>query len=198
MSYASAAGKTYAGIGSQETPRRVQDLMTEIAARLAMRGYRLRSGGAPGADRAFERGAPPGQRDIFLPYEGWLGHSSPLFHVPELAQDLAARYHPAPRAVRKSRKNRLLLGRDVQQVLGVACNDPCQFVICWTPDGADGVDIPTSRITRGTGQAIRVAAAHRIPVFNLARPEMLIRIANGLGMTLPEDLATRRIGLICR
>ena len=50
---------TYAGIGSRETPPRVFKQMTDIARTLAGRGWRLRLGGAEGADTAFSAGAPP-------------------------------------------------------------------------------------------------------------------------------------------
>lgn len=46
----------YAGIGSRETPRSILDLMTAIARKLEALGYTLRSGGATGADTAFEEG----------------------------------------------------------------------------------------------------------------------------------------------
>jgi hypothetical protein len=41
-------------------------------------------------------------------------------------------------------------------------------VLCWTPDGA--ID-KTGKKTGGTGQAIRLAVAHGVPVYNLARPD---------------------------
>lgn len=48
--------KTYTGIGSRETPYEIQDLMKRIAFKLAENGWLLRSGGAEGADTAFENG----------------------------------------------------------------------------------------------------------------------------------------------
>ena len=48
--------KYYAGVGSRSTPMHIQKLFEEIAATLAQNGYVLRSGGAEGADVAFERG----------------------------------------------------------------------------------------------------------------------------------------------
>ena len=46
----------YAGIGSRETPKVVCDMMYKIGAAHADLGLTLRSGGAIGADIAFERG----------------------------------------------------------------------------------------------------------------------------------------------
>ena len=46
----------YAGIGSRETPPQVLEQMRKIGTFLAERHYVLRSGGAKGADTAFELG----------------------------------------------------------------------------------------------------------------------------------------------
>lgn len=46
----------YCGIGSRKAPKHVLDLMTKIGESFAKKGLLLRSGGAIGADTAFERG----------------------------------------------------------------------------------------------------------------------------------------------
>jgi predicted Rossmann fold nucleotide-binding protein DprA/Smf involved in DNA uptake len=48
--------KYYAGIGSRETPKEICNKMTEIASLLEKQDFVLRSGGANGADSAFEKG----------------------------------------------------------------------------------------------------------------------------------------------
>ena len=48
---------SYAGVGSRSTPDDIQQEMDVIARMLAVVGARLRSGGADGADRAFQFGA---------------------------------------------------------------------------------------------------------------------------------------------
>ena len=48
--------KIYAGIGSRTTPKVILDLMTSFAKIYAGKGYTLYSGGADGADTAFEYG----------------------------------------------------------------------------------------------------------------------------------------------
>lgn len=64
----------YAGIGSRETPPYVQKLMTEIAAVLEQRNFVLRSGGANGADKAFENGVVNKQEaEIYVPWPGFNG-----------------------------------------------------------------------------------------------------------------------------
>lgn len=47
----------YAGIGSRQTPDDILELMHRIGSTLAINGFTLRSGGAVGADTAFEQGA---------------------------------------------------------------------------------------------------------------------------------------------
>ena len=65
----------YAGVGGRETPAHVLNLMTRIAQGLTKVGGILRSGGARGADTAFEAGAGSA-KEIFLPYPGCQGNPS--------------------------------------------------------------------------------------------------------------------------
>jgi len=46
----------YSGIGSRSTPENILHMMGDVAYRLANKGWILRSGGADGADNAFEQG----------------------------------------------------------------------------------------------------------------------------------------------
>jgi hypothetical protein len=148
--------KAYAGIGSRETPKEVQKKMTEIASRLSLLGYVLYSGGADGADEAFELGAS--HRTIFLPWDGFNGKSADGndYVVPPTNLELAERFHPKPSGL--SRGGLALMSRNSYQVLGPDLKSPVDFVLCWTKDG---------KASGGTGQAIRIAKAHNIPVFNL-------------------------------
>ncbi len=62
------------------------------------------------------------------------------------------------------------MARNSHQVLGpnLLVEQRAQLLICWTPDGTlDG----QGRRAGGTGQAIRLACRHGVPVRNLARPE---------------------------
>ena len=61
--------KYYTGIGSRTTPEHILKLMTKIGKYLALNGYVLRSGGANGADTAFEIGCDEGKgvKEIFIP-----------------------------------------------------------------------------------------------------------------------------------
>lgn len=156
--------KYYAGIGSRETPRDVCLQMTAIAKRLASLGYTCNSGGADGADTAFERGAVI-NRQIFLPWDGFNGkhvetmnkfHNTWKYSVPPFNGDLVRKYHPKPDAL--SDAGWKFMSRNSYQVLGNDLNTPVEFVLCWTKDG---------KASGGTGQAIRIANDKGIPVFNL-------------------------------
>ena len=146
--------KYYAGIGSRETPADVMVRMTTIARRLAGLGYVLRSGGADGADTAFEDGA--GQaKEIWVPWIGFRDNPSTLTPVPD-AFPIAEKYHPNWQ--RCSPAARKLHARNVHQVLGADLRTPVEFVLCWTKDGG---------VSGGTGQAIRIALGMQIPVYFL-------------------------------
>ncbi len=152
--------KYYAGVGSRKTPDDIINAMTRVAIELRKHGYTLRSGGALGADRAFEKGSLE-QSKIFIADDA-KGDSR--------AHELMEQHHPAPRALR-SQYVRNLMARNGYQVLGRDLKTPSEFVICWTPDGADGTETRTSRETGGTGQAIRIAVSHDIPVINMQQED---------------------------
>ena len=164
----------YTGIGSRETPPDIIALMERIAARQASKSATLRSGGAPGADQAFERGAKEagGALEIYLPWKGFEGNNSPFWEATEAAHEMAARFHPHWANMKQS--VRRLHARNCHQVMGLDLATPTSYVICYTRDGADGVKIPVQQgVTGGTGQAIRIAAHFGITVWNLGNPFVL-------------------------
>ena len=155
--------KFYCGVGARKTPHNILQLMTKIAEKLRLEGYSLRSGGAEGADTAFEKGAGR-QKEIFY---GW--------NATQEAIDLAMSFHSAPQYCSDIAKK--LHGRNSFQVLGANLNDPVKFVICWTPDGCLSHSTRT-RASGGTGTAISIASANNIPIFNLQRKEHFDRLNN--------------------
>lgn len=149
--------KVYAGIGSRKTPAITLSLMTKAARRLDGLGWTLRSGGALGADLAFELGA--GRKEIYLPWRNFNKNPSHLYRIDELAFAMARRYHPA--WDRCSPAARKFHARNCYQVLGLDLATPADFVLCWTPNG---------KVTGGTGQALRIAADYDVPVINMFNP----------------------------
>ncbi len=135
----------YAGIGSRETPGDVQAYMTKVASKLYDSDYMLVSGGAGGADQAFELGSGL-YNEIIYPRDATFE-----------AMVIASNFHPNWEAV--IRKNaEPYHGRNVMIILGRDLVTPVDFVVCWTRDG---------KLTGGTALGIRVAEAYNIPVYNL-------------------------------
>lgn len=162
--------KWYAGVGSRETPPVVAAMMKEQAAKLESLGYVLRSGGADGADLAFESGCT--RKEIFLPWEGFNGNPSPLSYIPDWCYQIASLYHPGWRHLKQGAQS--LMARNVQQVLGQnEYSENSRFVLCWTPDG---VETTTTNLTGGTGQAIRIAVSYGIPVINMKNADWLHKL----------------------
>lgn len=146
----------YSGIGSRETPEHILGIMSKIGKSFAEKGLLLRSGGAIGADTAFERGcdAVKGKKEIF-----YATNNKGIIVSEEIMQQalvLAGQIHPA--WDRCSDYAKRLHARNGMQILGRELNKPVDFVVCWTKDGGP---------TGGTGQAIRLAMSRDIKIYNL-------------------------------
>ena len=138
--------KLYAGIGARSTPQNILELMTSISKKLYQNDYILRSGGAQGADSAFECGVLNKiNKEIYKANDATIASIK-----------LASRYHNNWSACSPYVKK--LHGRNALIILGLNFKSPVNFVICWTPNGSD---------VGGTGLAIRIAKDHNIPVLNL-------------------------------
>lgn len=197
----------YAGIGSRRTPPQIIKQMHELADTLGKMGYTLRSGYADGADKAFHLGATSNGRPVqnWLPWKGFNGCEEMGLYAETKHFDLAKLLHPVwgklPESVHK------LHARNVGQVLGrgfevadvqlailnphlihyPTLSEPSEFVVCWTPDGADAHDLCTSK-TGGTGTAIKLADYCQIPVFNLFNTEAYEELLNHLTLPRPNEL----------
>lgn len=152
----------YAGIGSRITPSDICLKMFTAAQTLEKLGFTLRSGGAPGADTAFEMGVKdPDMKEIYLPWPGFNDNQSTLNEVYNDAMRFTAPYHPNWYGLTKPVQK--LMARNAYQVMGYSLKEPALFVLCWTHQGkGEG----------GTGQAIRIARAHDIPVFDMGGMEL--------------------------
>jgi hypothetical protein len=160
----SVSKRYYAGIGSRETPLKVQRQMTSLAEMLeGYYGFTLRSGNADGADQAFARGVNV-NADIWLPWKNFneaFRKVKPLHNYREpSAYDMEAEasvnvFHPkGPSLGPLARK---FMARNYRQVIGL--DEPnSEFVIAWTPDG---------KPVGGTAQAIRIAKKYGITYVNM-------------------------------
>jgi hypothetical protein len=145
----------YTGIGSRETPKEVMVAMTSLAKQLQERKWILRSGGADGADLAFERGAGS-KKNIFIPWKGFNDSLSPFFNIPDKAFLVAAKIHPAWGRLKQGAQK--LHARNIMQVTGRNLKVKSKFIVCWTPKG---------QYKGGTTTAMRLAEMLDIKVFNL-------------------------------
>ena len=157
--------KLYAGIGSRETPIDILKQMTSLAIALANDNYILRSGGAEGADTAFEIGAT--RKEIYLPWNGFNnryadGKSYLLIAETEQAREYVYDYHPSGLYLKPGPLK--LMIRNTYQILGADLNTPADTVFCWTCDG---------KASGGTGQAMRIAKDYNIPIVNLYHANQL-------------------------
>ena len=151
----------YTGIGSRKTPPEILTLMTAVAKKLKKAHWTLRSGGAVGADLAFQLGAGL-NADIYRASDA----------TPEACQ-IAQSFHP--KWYNCSEYAKKLHGRNAFQVLGRDLQTPSNFVLCWTPDGC--ISHPTRTIkTGGTGTAISIAWANKIQVLNMRRDDHYQRV----------------------
>lgn len=139
--------KYYTGVGSRTIPTYIKNDIICIAKYLNQ-SYTLRSGGAQGADTAFEIGSTF-NNIIYIAND-----------CTNEAMEITKQYHANWNKCKYYTKK--LLGRNAMQVLGSNLNEPSEFLICWTPEG---------KLTGGTATTIKIAQAYSVPVINLGDPD---------------------------
>jgi len=144
--------KRYAGIGSRETPKEIQNLETKIAKKMFLKNWTLTSGNANGSDKAFEYGANYNKEifysDKFIPewcyktVTKYLDYNSNWYSTKDYVKGL--------------------LARNMQQILGYDGDQKVDRVICYTENGD---------YKGGTRYALRCAEDHDIKIINLGIKE---------------------------
>ena len=189
--------KWYTGVGSRETPARILELMDSVGFALASQGWTLRSGGAIGADQAFEEGMfrfagldGPYEwtpAEIYLPWAGYENHhkythgglnilpSDIKLTDERIAEGMAESVHPAWEACKQGAKK--MHTRNVFQVLGRTLDQPSKMLIAWTKLDRNG------NPKGGTATAIKLAVEQlgEDKVFNLNKDADLERISKWIG-----------------
>ena len=166
--------------------------MWRVGYLLAQQGWLLRSGGAPGADTAFDKGAiaAGGAREIYLPWPSFCRDlrehgpdTDPAYIVPDLAYHrelidralyIASQYHPAWAGLEES--HRKLMMRNGFQILGPDLQSPVQMVVCYAKGSVIDARDRVVDVRGGTGQAVRVASEQPVITYNLALPDHLAAI----------------------
>lgn len=136
----------YAGIGRRDASPLAKQAARAFATAMSQRNWTLRSGGAAGADSAFESGAS--QKEIFLPAS-----------ANDQAIELAKQFHPAWH--RCSYFAKAAHGRNAMILLGADLKKPVKFVAFLSRPGE--VDV----LDGGTGLALKIAKANDIPCYHL-------------------------------
>lgn len=149
----------YTGIGSRETPSEIIEKIEKIAEHLAKQNWILRSGGADGADLAFEKGCNKagGIKEIYLPWRGFNNSTSELYRLAPACDKIAATIHPVWDKLTQGAKK--LHARNVYQVLGLDLETPSNLVVTWTKNGKE---------VGGTATALKLARQQSIKIINLA------------------------------
>lgn len=160
--------KYYTGIGSRETPPDIIGKMIGIGLKLNTLGYTLRSGGAEGADSAFELKAGT-NKEIYLPWVGFNNNPSKLYYPTNEAFELAKTIHPVWDILTVGGKK--LHARNMHQVLGMDLKTPSSFLVCWTKNGT---------VIGGTASAMKLAKKNNIPIYNLFFLEDYINLTNNI------------------
>ncbi len=199
----------YAGVGSRRAPPDILEAMADIAQSLGDAGIALSTGGADGADKAFETGALRTDAPITVhtPWPGYNGyrpgrdpdtdidvvHPQPRDTTRgRTFSDLAREHHPYWR--RCTRGVRALFVRNVS-ILSGALDDnrtllPVRAVIAYTPGG-----LPVGREAGGTGHTLRVAGSLGIPFVNLSPRTPPERNAAALD-AVPEPVRQAVVGRV--
>jgi len=185
------------GIGSREIDTIQFEICQNLATVLANKGWHLRSGGARGADTAWELGFTGSDRKtIYLPERNFNGRgNAPYFKVPsdwhELwfeAQEIARKIHPRFDAMAEFGQNAHT--RNVFQVLGDDLKTKADLVIaCAEPNGRS--------VKGGTATAFNLAKALGVTTFNVWLPQDRETIYKIYAPELDgQDLRTGQVSLL--
>lgn len=195
---------TYAGIGSRETSIDIQKEMYKIAKELESIGYVGQSGGAIGADKAFEGANQPWEKEDgtvagtkeFTKSKSnvtkWAKYSdgkniASKFVVfkssdsNDKVRNIAKEIHPKKQEL--SEKDGLdLHARNTFQVFGKNLDTPVDFVLFYAQEQKDSI-----RPKGGTGQAVEMARLKGIPTINMADKNWREQLDNVLNKNNQES-----------
>lgn len=155
------------GIGTRKINKPAFNMLFQIARRMAHQGWELRSGGAIGADTAWEQGWLGFDRKEIYVVKGTTcdiakyatcGHISDYGDIWFEAEDIASKLHP--RWENLGEYAQAMHTRNVFQVLGLDLKSKSDVVAAYAPPDGQSVK-------GGTASAFNLARAKGIPAFNL-------------------------------
>lgn len=208
-------GKTktmvYAGIGSRETPTEVQNVMSKAAKWLESKGYALRSGGANGADFAFEKGLDKNSKnkEVYLAntdYKkndtffndrsnaGYANQNTDIVFEDRYPNNNRNYIESASKNIALDLVNevhpnpkglngipRNLMARNAFQVFGKELDSPVDFVLTWTPLNDKG-EVVTSHSQRAYDKDKKAKLEDGVPTFDTGGTGQAISYASLKGI----------------
>ena len=180
----------YTGVGSRNINEHGTERVRRVASVLQQHTYNLVTGDAvKGCDYLFWESTPEHSKVRFGPVGRAPKKSTIIVDKESIAYQRALQIvsiaHPAWRWLPEWTKE--LHIRNVFQVLGMNVDNPTEFMVCWTPDGAETAK-ETNKKTGGTGTAIRIADGFGVPVFNLQRDDAIPRLEQYLDIKIVDTL----------
>lgn len=166
----------FVATGPRDAPASALSKMISFIEELETLGYTLRNGGRDGAEDLFEKSVK--RKEIHLPWKGFLDKDSKFTFTTDAARILASRFHPSYDNLKPVIQT--FLATDVRMVMGKDLRSPALFLMVWSEDGAETLIEKTAR-TGNAGQAISVACALKIPIFNFGKSDAEQRLRTYLG-----------------
>lgn len=169
--------KPYIMTSGRDVPKHIVEQMVELSRSIKESGYVLRIGGLEGGDNVL--GELDKDAELYLPWKNFSDKVSKLYFSTEECLALASKFNAKFNEINNSMRS--FLGMYTRMVLGKDLKSRVNFIICWTPDGAED----SSSITTKTGliaQAIGIASAMKIPVFNLNNADTVNKIKTYIGI----------------
>ena len=158
--------KTYAGIGSRQTPVHVLESMTSVAKWLDTQNYKLQTGMTfggkeEGADKAFSDGST--NKELFRPEDIKIGSREWIIasEIHPYWNKVISKWDGNPNSFRGVGGAKLH-ARNTNQIFGRNLNMTVDFVIFYAEETSNPL-----RPKGGTGQAVEMARRKGIPTINI-------------------------------
>lgn len=151
--------KSYTSINTDSIPRKILNIMTEMAVILEAKGWILHSDGVNQTDLALEKKVI--EKKIFIPYRGYNnleGISCCLNKGKNIIERICPTWNEYSNEIKR------IYCRDVNKILGEDFNKKVDFVICW---------IPNYKEVKNKILGIKVAEENNILIVNLANEDIL-------------------------
>jgi hypothetical protein len=161
----------YAATGNKDMPESFKPMIQRIGRNLQEAGLILRTGGMEGLEDVIEKSAT--KLEVHLPFKDFDGKQSKFTYTSDFVKGIAKMFHTSFDTLKPVVQT--FLAKNVRLVLGKDGKSPALFLLVWTEDGAETTAEKTFK-TGNSGNAIEIANAIKIPVFNLARPDAEQRI----------------------